>query len=90
MALTSPLKNVGFIIFLFLNLAIFLISFGHLLAHLKSPYVGLRTKYKIYILSILVVVALMFRSAASLNVSDLIILILITFGLVFYSSKRTS
>jgi hypothetical protein len=69
---------------------VLLVSFGHFLAYLRAPYISIKTKYKIYLLSLLVVVALMFRSAQSLNLVDLLILIILTFGLVFYSSKRTS
>jgi hypothetical protein len=87
--MTSPLQNLGYIILLFGSLFIFLISFGYLLAFIKSDPISARTRYRIIIFSFLFVAILMFRSAQSLNLSDLFILVLICFGLVFYTAKRT-
>jgi hypothetical protein len=88
--LTNPLKNLSYTIVLFSALLIFLISLGHIFYYLKAEYINTRSRYRIYIFSFLVVIALMFRSAQSLNFTDLIILLLIGFGLAFYSTKRTS
>jgi hypothetical protein len=88
--LTNPLQNIGFIIVLLGSLFVFLVSLGYMLAYIKSNHVNLRSRYRIVIFSFLVVAVLMFRSAQSLNFSDLLVLLLICFGLVFYSAKRTS
>jgi hypothetical protein len=88
--LSNPYKNLSYTIIFFMALLLFLISFGHLLVYIKSPNVSLKSRYRIYILSFFFVIMLMFRSAQSLNLTDLLILILISFGLIFYSSKRTS
>jgi hypothetical protein len=88
--LTSPLNDLGYIIILFAALFIFLISFGHLLVYIKSDQVSLKSRYRIIIFSFLSVSILMFRSAQSLSLSDLFILVLICFGLIFYSAKRTT
>jgi hypothetical protein len=87
---TNPVQNLGFIIVLFGSLFTFLISIGYLLAYIKSSHINLRSRYRIIIFSFLVVTVLMFRSAQSLNLIDLLILMLICFGLFFYSAKRTS
>ena len=81
--LTNPLKNLGYTIVLFSALLIFLISLGHILYYLRSEHLSTKSRYRIYIVSFLAVIALMFRSAQSLNFTDLIILLLIGFGLVF-------
>jgi hypothetical protein len=87
--LTNPLKNLGYIIILFGSLFMLLISLGFLLAYIKSSTVSMKSRYRIVIFSFLFITILMFRSAQSLNFSDLLILILICFGLIFYSAKRT-
>jgi uncharacterized membrane protein len=88
--LTNPLQNLDFIIVFFVALFILLISFGYLLIYLKSNQVSAKSRYRIFIISFLFVAILMFRSAQSLSLSDLFILVLICFGLIFYSSKRSS
>jgi hypothetical protein len=88
--LTNPLKNLGYIIVLFGSLFVFLISLGLLLAYIRSSQVSIKSRYRITIFSFLFIAILMFRSAQSLNFSDLLILMLICFGLVFYTAKRAS
>jgi hypothetical protein len=87
---TNPLQNLGFVIFLFVALFIFLVSLGYLLAYIKSPVITSRSRFRIIIFSFLCVAVLMFRSAQTLNFSDLLILLLLGFGLIFYTAKRTS
>jgi hypothetical protein len=88
--LTNPLQNLVYIIVFFVALFIFLISFGHLLIYIRTNNISTKSRYRVFIFSFLFVAILMFRSAQSLNLSDLFILVLICFGLIFYSSKRSS
>lgn len=87
--LTDPVTSVVYIILFFGALFIFLLSFGYLLVHLRKGAVSMRNRYRIFIFSVFLIVLLMFRSSQSLSVIDVLILILITLGMAFYSSRRT-
>ena len=86
--LTSPVKNITWAAIFFGLLLVFLISAGYLLSNLQSGGVSSRGRYRIWVISLCLVVFLMFRSAQSLNWVDGVILALIVFGLLFYGSRR--
>jgi hypothetical protein len=86
--LTSPFGNVTNIIIFFVTLLAFLASLGYLIALIGRGEVGPKAKYKIMVLSLTIVLVLMFRSAQSLSAEDILILILIAFGALFYGTKR--
>jgi hypothetical protein len=88
--LTSPLGNVINLIFFFVLLLAFFISTGFFFTTLRYGAVEAKNKNRIYIFSVLALIAVMFRSAQSLNMADLFIMFLIAFGLLFYSSRRFS
>jgi hypothetical protein len=88
--LSSPLSNLSYIIVFFMLLLILLVSLGHLFLYLGREVLTARSRYKVFILSFVLVILLMLDSAQSLNPTDFIILLLIAWGLIFYSSKRTS
>jgi len=90
MLLTNPMSNVAYLIIYFLSLLVFLVSLGNFLVLLRYGAINANRRNKIYILSILFVAVVMFSSAQSLSLADFFILVLITFGMLFYSSKRVS
>ncbi len=87
--LTSPLKDIAYTALFFVILFIFLVSFGYSLSYIRrgAPPKS-KNRSRIIIISVFIVIALMFRSAQSLNLIDVLILILVVIGLLFYSSKR--
>jgi len=55
---------------------------------LQLGEVSIKNRYRIVAVSLIILTIMMFRSANSLNWVDALILILISFGLVFYISRR--
>ena len=89
--LTSPLENIAFTAVFFVLLLILLISSGYSLLYIRRGVApSAKSRFRIVILAVFIVIALMFRSARSLNLIDILILILVSLGLLFYSSKRLS
>ena len=86
--LTSPIKNITYAILFFIGLAVFLTSSGYFLTYLRKAAVGPKERYRIFIASLFILTALMFRSAQSLNWIDGLVLLLIIAGLLFYSGRR--
>jgi hypothetical protein len=86
--LTSPARNISFVAIFFVSLLFFLMSFLFLAVNIRTGEVSSKNRYKIFSISIFLVVLLMFRSAQSLSLVDILILVLITGGLFFYISKR--
>jgi hypothetical protein len=87
---TNPLNNLSYTIIFFMSLLIFLISISHIILYLSYEEIPLSSKYKIYTFSFIIVITLMLGSAQSLNLIDFIILLLISWGMVFYISRRVS
>ena len=88
MLLTNPVRNVSYAIFFFVILLVLLLSLGHLLMGLSLGKISRKTRSKILIISILLVIILMFRSAGSLNWVDILVMLLLGGGLLFYSGRR--
>lgn len=86
--LTSPIKNIGFALVFFAVLFVFLVSFSHLLIYFRRGKLGPKTRGRIVILSVFIVLLMMFSSSQSLNWVDGLILLLVLGGLLFYSSRR--
>jgi hypothetical protein len=87
---TTPVKNISYVAVFFVSLLTFLMSFLYLAVRFRAGSVSPKSRYKIFSLSIFLVILIMFRSAQSLSLIDILILILITSGLFFYISKRAS
>jgi hypothetical protein len=85
---TSPVKNISYVAIFFVALLVFMMSLLYLAVSIRAGEVSSKNRYKIFSLSVFLVVLLMFRSAQSLSVVDIFILVLITGGLFFYISKR--
>lgn len=85
---TKPLDKIIYAAIFFGLSLVFLISLGHLVMGLQLGEVSHKNRYRIITLSLIILTLLMFRSAQSLNWVDALILILISFGLVFYISRR--
>jgi hypothetical protein len=88
--LTDPLSNIAYIVLFFILLFVFFISVGHLIVFLRSGNLTNRGRYRIFVLSTLALIVLMFLSAQSLSLVDFLILILIAFGVLFYGVRRAS
>lgn len=86
--LTDPVQNVSYALIFFAVLLILLFSLGHLLLGLGSRSVSRRSRSKILIVSVLLVIILMFSSAGSLNWVDILVVLLLSGGLLFYSGRR--
>lgn len=85
--LFSAAGNVILIAIFFVLILSILISGGLTLGGLAGP-VGPRSRQAIIVVSIFTVILLMFRSAHSLGVVDLLILVLTTAGISFYLRRR--
>ncbi len=90
MGLTSPVDNIAYAIIFFILMEVFLVSTGYSIVRLQFGVVSPKARYRIIIISSLVLLAVMLRSLQSLNIVDLLIVGLITFGLIFYTSRRSS
>ncbi|HLG90651.1 MAG TPA: hypothetical protein VI336_00590, partial [Candidatus Saccharimonadales bacterium] len=60
LGLTSPIKNISFALVFFTVLFLFLASFGHLLIYSRRGELGPKSRSRIVIFSIFVVLLLMF------------------------------
>lgn len=88
MLTTNPVDKIIYAALFFLLALVFLVSFGHLMVRIQAGEVSSKNRYRIIAISLIVLTLLMFRSAQSLNWVDAVILVLISFGLVFYISRR--
>lgn len=88
MTFTTPAKDVVFIVIFFFLLLLFMISGLVILLGLRRP-ISASKKQKIIVFSIFAVISLMFISAQSLGVVDVLILGLTCAGLVFYMDRRS-
>jgi hypothetical protein len=88
MGLSSPVNKISYAIVFFLLFLVFLISLGYSVISMQFGQVTPKAKYRIIIISSLIVLAIMLRSVQSLNLVDLLIVGLISFGLIFYTSRR--
>lgn len=89
MGLTNPVDNITYAIVFFVLLQIFLVSTGYTIVRLQFGEVSPKARYRIIIISSLILLALMLRSLQSLNFVDLLIVALISFGMLFYTSRRS-
>jgi hypothetical protein len=89
MLTTNPIDKIIYAVVFFVVALVFLISFGHLMVWLQVGEVSSKNRYRIITISLIILTLLMFRSAESLNWVDAVILVLISFGLVFFISRRS-
>jgi len=89
MLTTNPIDKIIYAVVFFGLALVFLISFGYLMVQLQTGEVSSKNRYRIVAISLIILTLLMFRSAESLNWVDAVILVLISFGLVFYISRRS-
>jgi len=89
MAGTSPADKIIYAAAFFGLALTFMVSFGFLMVGLQLGEVTSKNRYRIIAVSLIILTLLMFRSAQSLNWVDAVILALISFGLVFYISRRS-
>ena len=85
--LSNPLKNASWSLLFFILLLLFLISLGKLILYLHGNDFGPKARRRLVIICLFMVVALMFSSLQALNWVDGLVLLLIGFGAVFYSSR---
>ncbi|MBX4197292.1 hypothetical protein KW801_01900 [Candidatus Saccharibacteria bacterium] len=88
MASTNPIDKIIYAVVFFVLALVFLISFGYWVVGAQLGEVSPKNRYRIVAVSLIILTLLMFRSAQSLNWVDALILVLISFGLVFYISRR--
>lgn len=86
---TSPIEKVTYAILFFTLAMVFLVSLGYLLVSLHQGRVSPKSRYRIFILSFLLLVGLMLLSSQALNWVDGVVLVLIGCGLWFYSGQRS-
>ncbi|HEX5395409.1 MAG TPA: hypothetical protein VFW52_03620 [Candidatus Saccharimonadales bacterium] len=88
--LTSPVENISFALVFFAVAFWFFVSLGHLLIYLRRGQLGPKSRGRIVIVSVFLVLLMMFSSSQSLNWVDGLILLLVLAGLLFYSSRRAA
>jgi len=88
MLLSSPVDQIAITLIFFATLFVFIISLASLFLSYRGKRAEKKIFYKIAILSIFVVVALMFRSSQSLSLVNGFILFLTICGVVFYTDRR--
>ena len=88
MMTTNPFDKIIYAVVFFALAMTFMISLGFWLVRLQLGEVSSKNRYRIVALSLLILTLLMFRSAQSLSWVDAVILLLITFGMGFYISRR--
>jgi hypothetical protein len=86
---TNPIDKVIYAVVFFVLALVFMVSLGHLLVRIQIGEVSTKNRYRVVAVSLIILTLLMFRSAQSLNWVDAVILLLISFGLVFYISRRS-
>lgn len=88
MLLSDPVQAVSYALLFFAILLVLLLSLGYLLMSLRSGKISPKSRSKILVTSVLLVIILMFRSAGSLNWVDILVMLLLGGGLLFYSGRR--
>lgn len=88
MGLTNPIDNISFAAVFFILAYIFIYSLIYSVATLQFGKLKHSTKRKIGIISTLLVLVTMLRSLQSFGFVDLLVVILIGFGLIFYVGRR--
>lgn len=88
MLLTDPVQNVAYALIFFAVLFVLFLSLGHVLAGIKPGRINPVLRSRAVIASVLLTIFLMFRSAGSLNWVDILVMLLLGAGLLFYSGRR--
>ena len=88
-SVTNPVDKISHVMVFFLIFLIFLISVGNLLMHRIRGEVSPKNRYRVFIVSIFLVVLIMFRSAQSLGWLEAAVLLSVMSGLLFYGGRRT-
>lgn len=86
--LTNPLSNISYTLLAFFLILLALISLGYLLIAWAKGKVSKKARSRIVIASIILVFLAMFKSSGSLGWVDLVVTLLLAFGLLFYSGRR--
>jgi len=89
MFLTSPVKKISYAIVFFVVLLSLLLSLGYLWVSMWAGKTNTASRPRIAIISILLIVLIMFRSAGSLSWIDLLVVLILGSGLLFYSGRRS-
>lgn len=87
--LSNPLQDVSYALYFFGLLLILLVSLGYLVLLQRNGKIAPRSSYKIFVSSGLIVILAMFKSAGSLGVANIAIIILLVGGLIFYFNRRS-
>lgn len=85
---TDPVNKIIYAVLFFALALVFMVSSGYLLIRAQKGEVGRKDRLRVIIVSLIILILLMFRSAQSLNWVDALILLLICFGAGFYISRR--
>lgn len=88
MSTTSPIDNIAYSIFFFVVLTLFIFSTGYLIAYLQYGRLTSKTFARLLTISLLMVTVLMLRSSQSLSWGDMVVLLLISATILFYSGRR--
>ncbi|HET6863922.1 MAG TPA: hypothetical protein VFH37_01855 [Candidatus Saccharimonadales bacterium] len=88
MMTTNPFDKIIYAVVFFVLAMVFMVSLGFWLVRLQLGEVSSKNRYRVVALSLVILTLLMFRSAQSLSWVDAVILLLITFGMGFYISRR--
>ena len=89
MGLTNPISNISFAAVFFVLAYIFIYSAVYTVATMQFGKLKHTTKRKIGIISTLLVLVTMLRSLQTFGIVDLLVVLLVGFGLVFYVGRRS-
>lgn len=85
---TSPIRNISYAIVFFGALLVFIISMGYLAIYLQNGSVRPRARYRLLMISLMLVIILMLRSTQSLGWGDILVLVIISVLMLFYTGRR--
>lgn len=87
--LTNPLQNVSYAIYFFGLLFGLIVSLSYFIRLSWGGRITSNYSYKVFVCSILFIILAMFKSAGSLGIANVAILILLSAGLLFYFNRRS-
>ena|SRR3990167_7756704 len=89
-ATTKPIDNISYGVVFFGLLTVFLVSAGYQVTRLRRGAMTTKSRSRIFIVSSVILVALMLRSSGSLDWIETLVLAVIGIGLWFYSGRRVN
>lgn len=87
--LTSPVDNISYSIIFFAGLLLFFLSTAYLILFLQNGSVRAKACYRLVVIGLILITALMLRSTQSLGWGDILVLMIISILMLFYTGRRS-